>query len=182
MRSNAPIPGNPWPHDMIITVEDRPNVLLELLWIREAFALQPHGEDLPPLLLENSRIRSECCIECGYTRRLGGRLAPNLACGPGARWSGYFFTTVRGDSNHSNRFDRTRRTSPPNYRAHLARRVWRRCVRPQLLQHLGTSWHGCPFSSVVDATRRPPRATRSIDTGLRVACGPDKDRDDPVFG
>jgi len=37
---------------MIITVEDRPNVLLELLWIREAFALQPHGEDLPPLLLE----------------------------------------------------------------------------------------------------------------------------------
>ena len=50
MRSNAPIPGDPWPHDMMITVEDRPNFLLELLWIREAYALKVDGEDLPPLL------------------------------------------------------------------------------------------------------------------------------------
>lgn len=50
MRSNTPIPGNPWPHDMSITVEDRPNTLVELLWIREAYELQPRGEDLPPLL------------------------------------------------------------------------------------------------------------------------------------
>jgi len=50
MRSSAPIPGDPWPHDMMITVEDRPNALMELLWIREAFALQIQGEDLPPLL------------------------------------------------------------------------------------------------------------------------------------
>ena len=35
---------------MMITVEDRPNALLELLWIREAYGLQPQGEDLPPLL------------------------------------------------------------------------------------------------------------------------------------
>ncbi|WP_188438118.1 hypothetical protein [Microbacterium murale] len=50
MRSSTPIPGNPWPHDMSITVEDRANALLELLWIREAYELQPRGEDLPPLL------------------------------------------------------------------------------------------------------------------------------------
>ncbi|MBE7956321.1 hypothetical protein ABTZ44_16850 [Microbacterium oxydans] len=52
MRSSAPVPGNPWPHDMSITVEDRPNTLLELLWIREAYELQPYGEDLPPRLLD----------------------------------------------------------------------------------------------------------------------------------
>lgn len=52
MRSSAPIPGNPWPHDMLITVDDRPHILLELLWLREAYELQPEGEDLPPLLLD----------------------------------------------------------------------------------------------------------------------------------
>lgn len=56
MRSSAPIPGNPWPHNMSITVEDRPHTLLELLWIREAYELQPRGEDLPPLLLDPPAI------------------------------------------------------------------------------------------------------------------------------
>lgn len=37
MRSVHQIPGNPWPHDMTITVEDRPAPLLELLWLREAY-------------------------------------------------------------------------------------------------------------------------------------------------
>lgn len=44
--------GNPWPHDMSITIDDRPHTLLELLWIREAYRLQPHGEGLPPLLVD----------------------------------------------------------------------------------------------------------------------------------
>ncbi len=52
MRSSRPIPGNPWPHDMAITVEDRPNALLELLWIREAHDLHLQGADLPPLLVD----------------------------------------------------------------------------------------------------------------------------------
>ena len=51
MRSLEPIPGNPWPHDMTITVEDRPSALLELLWLREAYDLDPEGDDLPPLLV-----------------------------------------------------------------------------------------------------------------------------------
>lgn len=52
MRSSRPIPGNPWPHDMVITVEDRPHVLLELLWVREAHGLEPAGDDLPPRLVD----------------------------------------------------------------------------------------------------------------------------------
>ncbi|MGW8484034.1 hypothetical protein ACWGJP_12960 [Microbacterium sp. NPDC055903] len=50
MRSSAPLPGNPWPHDMSITVDESPSLLMELLWIREAHGLRPGGEDLPPLL------------------------------------------------------------------------------------------------------------------------------------
>lgn len=50
MQSSVPMPGDPWPHDMILTIEDRPNALLDLLWIREAYALQLTGDGLPPLL------------------------------------------------------------------------------------------------------------------------------------
>ncbi|MCK2029543.1 hypothetical protein [Microbacterium galbinum] len=51
MRSVNPIPGNPWPHDMVIRIEDRPSTLQELLWLREAYSLHPAGDDLPPLLV-----------------------------------------------------------------------------------------------------------------------------------
>ena len=50
---------------MTITVDDRPNILLELLWIRQAYALQLRGEDLPPLLsdtpatVENAAARAD---------------------------------------------------------------------------------------------------------------------------
>ena len=54
MRSSAPIPGNPWPHDMVITVEDDPHALVDLLWIRETWSLKPVGDDLPPLLSDAS--------------------------------------------------------------------------------------------------------------------------------
>lgn len=50
MQSEHPIPGNPWPRDMMIMVEDRPTALLELLWMREAYALVPPVDDPPPLL------------------------------------------------------------------------------------------------------------------------------------
>lgn len=52
MRSTRPMPGNPWPHDMVITVDDRPHVLMELLWVREAYGLEPTSDDLPPLLVD----------------------------------------------------------------------------------------------------------------------------------
>ena len=51
MRSASPIPGNPWPHDMSIRVEDEPHALLELLWVREVYGLRPPG-DVPPALEE----------------------------------------------------------------------------------------------------------------------------------
>ncbi|MEN0085313.1 MAG: hypothetical protein AAGC66_11150 [Leifsonia sp.] len=46
------MPGNPWPHDMMITIEDDLQQVLELLWIREAWMLEPEGPDLPPLLVD----------------------------------------------------------------------------------------------------------------------------------
>lgn len=52
MRSLRPEPGNPWPHDMVLTVQDHPQQVLEMLWLREAYGLQPGGDDLPPLLVE----------------------------------------------------------------------------------------------------------------------------------
>lgn len=54
MRSVDPMPGNPWPHDMVITIDDDPHALVELLWIREAWNLHPAGNDLPPLLSDRS--------------------------------------------------------------------------------------------------------------------------------
>lgn len=49
MRSARPIPGNPWPHDMSISVEDDPHALLELLWVRDVYGLRPPGDVPPPL-------------------------------------------------------------------------------------------------------------------------------------
>lgn len=38
---------------MTITVDDRPHVLMELLWVREAYRLEPTSDDLPPLLTDS---------------------------------------------------------------------------------------------------------------------------------
>lgn len=54
--STSPIPGNPWPHDMSITIENDSQTLLELLWIREAWRMQPVGEDLPPRLVDTPSL------------------------------------------------------------------------------------------------------------------------------
>lgn len=69
MRSVEPDPGNPWPHDMTLTVEHRPGLLLQLLWLREAHHLQPHGENLPPLLSEtpdDASIASDVAIRADW--------------------------------------------------------------------------------------------------------------------
>lgn len=52
MRSTTPLEGNPWPHDMGISVEDDSAPLLELLWLREAWGLKPTGDRLPPGLVD----------------------------------------------------------------------------------------------------------------------------------
>ena len=54
MLSSVPIPGNPWPHDMVITVEDDVQSLVDLLWVRETWNLKPAGDDLPPFLSATS--------------------------------------------------------------------------------------------------------------------------------
>ncbi|MFJ3380671.1 hypothetical protein ACIPJ2_09690 [Curtobacterium sp. NPDC090217] len=50
--STTPDPGNPWPRDMLLTIENGAQTLLDLLWVREAWALDPVGEDLPPVLVD----------------------------------------------------------------------------------------------------------------------------------
>ena len=52
MRSTIPMEANPWPHDMVISVDDDPHQLLALLWVREAWGLRPIGEGLPPGLMD----------------------------------------------------------------------------------------------------------------------------------
>ncbi|MCX6502672.1 MAG: hypothetical protein NT132_09750 [Microbacterium sp.] len=49
MRSEQPLPGNPWPHDMVITLDDSSQALLQLLWLREAYDLPVVGDVPPPL-------------------------------------------------------------------------------------------------------------------------------------
>jgi hypothetical protein len=44
------MPGNPWPHDMVIRIQDDPHALVDLLFVREAWRLAPLGDDLPPEL------------------------------------------------------------------------------------------------------------------------------------
>jgi hypothetical protein len=55
MRAVDPIAGDPWPADMVITV-DTPQPLLELLWARTAWGLQPDGDTPPPLIAPPTRL------------------------------------------------------------------------------------------------------------------------------
>lgn len=48
MRSAESIPGEPWPHDMVLTISEDDQGLLDLLWVREAWALSPGGDVPPP--------------------------------------------------------------------------------------------------------------------------------------
>lgn len=57
MWSSVPIPGNPWPRDMRLTIENDSQTLHELLWIREAWAL-PLPLDDPPRLVDTPQLVS----------------------------------------------------------------------------------------------------------------------------
>jgi len=59
VQSRTPMEGSPWPHDMVISVVDDPLQLTQLLWVREALALDPPGKDLPPLLLDTPAVTGE---------------------------------------------------------------------------------------------------------------------------
>ncbi|MEO2130805.1 MAG: hypothetical protein ABGX78_06125 [Microbacterium sp.] len=54
---------------MTLTVEDRPQALLELLWLREAHHLEPRGENLPPLLSEtpaDASIETDAAVRADW--------------------------------------------------------------------------------------------------------------------
>ncbi|NQX13339.1 hypothetical protein HQQ80_17060 [Microbacteriaceae bacterium VKM Ac-2855] len=52
MRTSQPDPSNPWPHDMLLSI-DTPNSLLKLLFIRHAWRLDigevPELDEAPPI-------------------------------------------------------------------------------------------------------------------------------------
>jgi hypothetical protein len=48
MRSSEPIPNNPWPHDMVITVESHDHRLCELLWARDVYRIPGSSQAEPP--------------------------------------------------------------------------------------------------------------------------------------
>jgi hypothetical protein len=48
VRSLQPISGNPWPHDMVLTISNDDGGLAELLWVRQAWGLSPRGDVPPP--------------------------------------------------------------------------------------------------------------------------------------
>lgn len=50
MRSLWPMPGNPWPHEMTIAVEDNQATLLEMLWVRDAWGLSVSVDAPGPLI------------------------------------------------------------------------------------------------------------------------------------
>lgn len=50
---------------MSITVEDRANTLLELLWLREAYELRPRGDGLPPLLSHTPATVQDAAVSAG---------------------------------------------------------------------------------------------------------------------
>ena len=58
MRATRPTPGDSWPSQMLITTEHDPLALLELLWVREAWGLDPEGDAPPPLEITPARLGS----------------------------------------------------------------------------------------------------------------------------
>ncbi|MDR6692505.1 hypothetical protein J2X55_003450 [Microbacterium sp. 1154] len=50
MQSTHPIPGDPWPPDMILSIEGAPREAVEMLWVRDAFELEADGDVPPPLI------------------------------------------------------------------------------------------------------------------------------------
>lgn len=69
MKSSVQMPDTPWPSEMLITVDERPLSLLELLWVREAYELDPRGDDLPPLLANTPRTATGAAIEAEERER-----------------------------------------------------------------------------------------------------------------
>ena len=52
MQSVTPMEDNPWPHEMVLSIDADRIQLLDLLWVREAWGLHPAGDALPPPLAD----------------------------------------------------------------------------------------------------------------------------------
>jgi hypothetical protein len=120
MRSAEPIPGEAWPHAMTITVDDRPDALLDLLWIREAHQLQPEGDDLPPLLVDPPLAVSDSAVTAEMRAEWEedwARIWHAVAAHAGLESDPHQFEQMRNTADGSpERADLLRRSTGPTWR------------------------------------------------------------------
>ncbi len=146
------MPGNPWPHEMLITIEDDSHVLLELLWIREAWGLDPSGVDLPPLLLDPP------------TRPQASAVARDRVETWQAAWPAMWDTCVHhaGLIRDSTAFERLHKTPGGSQeREQMLRELfgpsWREEFGDEALTEQYTAWAAARFEA------RSRRRSRSLD-------------------
>src|SRR4051812_35700978 len=118
MRSAGPIPGNPWPHDMVITVDDDPQQLLELLWLRDRWLLASDHPDPPPSLV---LVAPAAAIRDRRLDILGCRVVGTVGGRPGARRPRYRSGRARDADAAPHGFPRAARAARRDRRPQLAR-------------------------------------------------------------
>ena len=119
MRSSRPIPGNPWPHDMVITVDDDPALLVELLWIRDAWGLQPHHDDVPPQLVDSPdpQVNEDNEVDIGAWQAAWPELWNATLRHAGEVRDPALFDAIRGTANNSTeRMELLARITGPSWR------------------------------------------------------------------
>ena len=152
MRSSRPIPGNPWPHDMEITVKDDSHALLDLLWLREAWRLEPVGDDLPPKLTATPSPVD----------------APTRSAAPIGMWRARWPQLWRECLDHSGKplnrdvLERLHASAPrSNERARLLRELvgpsWREDVGPDAFTEQSAPWMHALYEEQVESSRLPLR-------------------------
>ena len=151
MRSSRPIPGNPWPHDMVITIDDDLQQLLELLWIREAWQLRPVGEELPPELVDTPSLVDE-------STRSSAPIAQWQAA-----WPGIWEASLRhaGTTRQPEIFEKLRRSENGSAeRAGLLRELggpsWRDGFGSEALAAGARQWIEALARRRMDRFQRPP--------------------------
>ena len=118
MRSSVPIPGNPWPHDMVITVDDDPVSLVELLWVRDAWGLQPLHDDVPPPLVDSPepQITADNEVEIGAWQAAWPELWTATLRHAGDVIDPALFDAIRGTASSSTeRMDLLARITGPSW-------------------------------------------------------------------
>jgi hypothetical protein len=134
---------------MVITVEDDSQVLLELLWIREAWGLNPVGHDLPPVLSDK------------LIRPPASAVPPDRVATWQAAWPGMWDACIRhaGLIRDSTAFERLHETAGGSQeREQMLRELfgpsWREEFGDEALTEQYTAWTEARFETQSRSHRR----------------------------